>query len=220
MLNPQRLAVFREVAQRGSFTAAADALSYTQSAVSQQISALERETGAVLESRELDLAVVYDIEPPTGALGEELELTPMFEDRYTAVLSKKHRLAGSEQVRLGELAGDVWINTTERDLGHQLILAACRAAGFEPKVAFEVDEIATSQALVARGAGVTLLPGLAIGRRHRDVVLASLGKAAPLRRVYAARLGTRHATPAADAMLDVLRQVAERTTVRGSAAAV
>ena len=48
MLNPQRLTVLRELAQRGSFTAAADALSYTQSAVSQQISALERETGAPL----------------------------------------------------------------------------------------------------------------------------------------------------------------------------
>src|SRR5205085_5484548 len=41
-----------EVAQRGSFTAAADTLSYTQSAVSQQISALERETGAVLVERD------------------------------------------------------------------------------------------------------------------------------------------------------------------------
>ena len=102
----------------------------------------------------------------------------------------------------------MWINTTERDLGHQLILAACRGARFEAKVAFEVDEIATSQALVARGAGVTLLPDLAIGRRHRDVVLASLGKAAPLRRVYAARLATRHPAPASDAMLAVLQEVA------------
>jgi len=52
MLNPQRLTVLRELAQRGSFTAAADALSYTQSAVSQQISALERETGALLVERD------------------------------------------------------------------------------------------------------------------------------------------------------------------------
>src|SRR5256714_3643518 len=52
MLHPQRLAVFREVAQQGSFTAAADALSYTQSAISQQISALERETGAMLIERD------------------------------------------------------------------------------------------------------------------------------------------------------------------------
>ena len=111
-----------------------------------------------------------------------------------------------------DLAEDVWINTTERDLGHQLILAACRGAGFEPKVAFEVDEIATSQALVARGAGVTLLPDLAIGRRHRDVVLASLGKAAPVRRVYAARLATRHPAPASDAMLAVLQEGARRAS--------
>src|SRR5436853_2423857 len=179
MLHPQRLAVFREVAQQGSFTAAADALSYTQSAVSQQISALERETGALLverdrkrarlteageillahadailgriahaeadigayvharagrlrlaafesagaalvpaavevfhgrhpdvelhvvqmepaeasarlESRELDLAIVYDLDPPTGALGEELELAHLFDDHYTAVVPARH----------------------------------------------------------------------------------------------------------------------------------
>ena len=43
--------VLREVALRGSFSAAAEALSFTQSAVSQQIAALERETGAVLVQR-------------------------------------------------------------------------------------------------------------------------------------------------------------------------
>jgi DNA-binding transcriptional LysR family regulator len=43
--------VLREVAQRGSFSAAAEALSFTQSAVSQQIAALEREAGTVLVQR-------------------------------------------------------------------------------------------------------------------------------------------------------------------------
>ncbi|HST54495.1 MAG TPA: LysR family transcriptional regulator [Solirubrobacteraceae bacterium] len=46
-----RLRILREVAQRGSFSAAADALSYTQSAVSQQIAALEAETGVTLLER-------------------------------------------------------------------------------------------------------------------------------------------------------------------------
>jgi DNA-binding transcriptional LysR family regulator len=298
MLNAQRLAVFRELAERGSFTAAADALSYTQSAVSQQISALERETGAILierdrkgtrltqageillahadailgrmaqaerdlsaylgarsgrlrlaafesagaalvpaavgsyhelypdvelnvvqmepeeagarlESRQLDLAIVYDLEPPTGVLGDELELTYVFDDRYAAVISKSHRLARQERVQLSDLAGDVWINTTRRDLCHRIILGACRASGFEPNVAFEVDEIATSQALVGRGVGVTLLPELALGSRHRDVVVASLGNAAPVRRVYAARLATRYPTPASEAMLAVLGEVSK-----------
>jgi DNA-binding transcriptional LysR family regulator len=45
------LAVFREVAVRGSLTAAAQALGYTQPAVSRQISALEKATGARLLDR-------------------------------------------------------------------------------------------------------------------------------------------------------------------------
>jgi DNA-binding transcriptional LysR family regulator len=45
------LEVFREVARRGSFTAAAAALRYTQSAVSRQIAALELDTGTTLFDR-------------------------------------------------------------------------------------------------------------------------------------------------------------------------
>lgn len=297
MLNPTRLVVLRELARRGSFTAAAEALSYTQSAVSQQISALEREMGvrliererkrarlteagelllghaeailgriehaeremasyahagggrvrlaafesagaalvpaavqafharhphvelnvvqmepeqatAQLESRQLDLAVVYDLVPATGVLGDELELTYLLDDAYAAVIAKRHPLTGRRRLGLADLAEEVWINTTERDLCHRIILGACRAAGFEPRVAFEVDEIATSQALVARGAGVTLLPSLAMGSRHRDVVVAPLGRAAPVRHIYAARLATGAPTPAAEAMLAVLGEVA------------
>jgi DNA-binding transcriptional LysR family regulator len=51
MLDVKRLRVLREVAARGSFSAAAEALAYTQSAVSQQIAALEREAGTILVDR-------------------------------------------------------------------------------------------------------------------------------------------------------------------------
>jgi DNA-binding transcriptional LysR family regulator len=51
MLDVRRLRVLKEVAARGSFSAAADALAYTQSAVSQQIAALEREAGTRLVER-------------------------------------------------------------------------------------------------------------------------------------------------------------------------
>src|SRR5260221_10274896 len=54
MLSPARLTVFREVVAHGSFSEAADALSYSQSAVSQAIATLEGEVGAPL------------IEPPRG----------------------------------------------------------------------------------------------------------------------------------------------------------
>src|ERR671939_516567 len=51
MLDVRRLRVLREVAAQGSFSGAADSLAYTQSAVSQQISALEREAGVTLVER-------------------------------------------------------------------------------------------------------------------------------------------------------------------------
>src|SRR5437868_14588564 len=51
MLDVKRLRVLREVATQGSFSSAAEALDYTQSAVSQQIATLEREAGTVLVDR-------------------------------------------------------------------------------------------------------------------------------------------------------------------------
>src|SRR3954467_14123081 len=51
MLDVRRMRVLREVAAQGSFSAAAEALSFTQSAVSQQVAALEREAGAKLVER-------------------------------------------------------------------------------------------------------------------------------------------------------------------------
>src|ERR1700704_7217679 len=51
MLDVKRLKVLREGARSGSFSAAADELGYTQPAVSQQISALEREAGTRLLQR-------------------------------------------------------------------------------------------------------------------------------------------------------------------------
>jgi DNA-binding transcriptional LysR family regulator len=52
MLDLRRLRAFREVARRGSFSAAADALSFTQPSISRQIAMLESEVGAQLLERD------------------------------------------------------------------------------------------------------------------------------------------------------------------------
>ena len=52
MLSPGRLRVLSEVVTRGSFSAAAEGLSYTQSAVSQAVARLEAETGTALVVRD------------------------------------------------------------------------------------------------------------------------------------------------------------------------
>jgi len=51
MLDLRRMRALREVASRGSVSAAAEALDYTQPAISQQIAALEREVGTRLLER-------------------------------------------------------------------------------------------------------------------------------------------------------------------------
>ena len=51
MLDSRRLEIYCAVAEEGSFTAAAARLNLTQSAVSQQMAALERETGVTLLTR-------------------------------------------------------------------------------------------------------------------------------------------------------------------------
>jgi DNA-binding transcriptional LysR family regulator len=51
MLNAKRLEILAAIAEHKSFSAAADVLAYTQSAVSQHIAALERETGLTLIER-------------------------------------------------------------------------------------------------------------------------------------------------------------------------
>jgi DNA-binding transcriptional LysR family regulator len=51
-LDVKRLRVLRELAERGTVAATAQALSFTPSAVSQQLAALEREAGVVLLERE------------------------------------------------------------------------------------------------------------------------------------------------------------------------
>jgi DNA-binding transcriptional LysR family regulator len=60
MLDTRRLRVLCEVARRGSFSAAAEALGYTQPAVSRQIATLEAEVGMVLVRRVPQGAVLTD----------------------------------------------------------------------------------------------------------------------------------------------------------------
>src|ERR687889_578529 len=51
MFDVKQLRVLRAVAEHGSFSSAADALSYTQPAISQQIAALEKRAGTTLVDR-------------------------------------------------------------------------------------------------------------------------------------------------------------------------
>ncbi|MGW2424799.1 LysR family transcriptional regulator [Streptomyces sp. NPDC001709] len=90
------LRVLRQVAESGSFTAAASQLGYTQSAVSRQAAALERSAGAVLFERRFDGVQLT----PAG-----LTLLRHARTILDSVAAAEHELTGSatqtEPVRLG-----------------------------------------------------------------------------------------------------------------------
>src|ERR687895_3002119 len=161
-----------------------------------------------LRSGEIDLALVYDFERIPGMLDGELELTALIDDPYDLIVPKGHALAARKRLRLTDLADEPWVSSSD-DIGCRAITdRVCRDAGFEPRVAFEADETLAAQALVAAGVGVTLLPRLALATVHPAVEVRKLSDA-PVRRIWSARFASDYASPASEAMLQILQDVAE-----------
>jgi DNA-binding transcriptional LysR family regulator len=166
------------------------------------------EAGERLRAGEADMALVYDHESTPGLLPPELELTHLLDDRYDAILPAGHALAGRRRLSLSDLAEEAWVASTSACGCRKITESVCREAGFAPRVAFEADETLAAQALVAAGVGVTLLPELALTTVHPGVVARRLTDA-PERRIWVARLAGAYATPASDAMVQTLADVAE-----------
>ena len=305
MLNMGRLQVLSEVVKRGSFSAAADALSYTQSAVSQAIARLESEVGATLvvrdrrgvrptaagatlvehadaifaqiEAAEADLGAVLGVRggrlrvasfPSAGATlmplavatfrrghpdvaltlaeGEPEEIAPrlragefdlallfefpgvrerpgkglrtatLLEDPMHVALPADHRLASKRALRLPDLRGEDWVQTSAESPCARHVVRLCIAAGFEPNVTFESDDYETVQGLVAAGVGVALIPRLALTHVHPGVVVRELSPRSPARKVVAATMSGPGVAPAARTMLRILSDVAGEDFPRGA----
>jgi len=297
MLDVRRMRVLREVAVRGSFSAAAESLSFTQSAVSQQIAALEREAGAVLVQRnargvrlteagealvrhteaimarlaeaeaeleaiaglrggrlrmaafesagatlmplaiaafrelhpavelsmsmsepedcvpllrtgELDLAVVF--ESAVSHADDGIHRVHLVEDPMYLVLPRDHPLANRRRLRLADLAGEPWIGGEPDCECNRLIFRACAMAGYEPRIAFETDDYTAMQGFVAAGVGVSLIAELGLTSVRDDIVVRNLGRDTPVRQIYAATLADGYRSPATQAMLEILQDVAAR----------
>jgi DNA-binding transcriptional LysR family regulator len=307
MFDVRQLRVLRAVAQHGSFSAAAEALSYTQPAVSQQIAALERRAGTTLVDRgsrgvrltdsgralvehadvvlarlaaaeaeleaiagvrggrvrlsafptaaasilphalatftdrhpevelsfvtaepeeavtmlraaELEIAIVYEYQhmdqPDFERMYEGIELHELLVDPMYLALPRRHPCASKQRLRLQDVAEEPWIQADGTDECGQLHYAACASAGFEPRSrGFKSDDYTIIQGMVAAGVGVAFLPALALTNLRDDIVVRSLGRQAPSRRVAAATLGGRFRSPATESMLAILNEVAARFEV-------
>jgi molybdate transport repressor ModE-like protein len=166
------------------------------------------EAAVRLKAGEVDLALVYDHDSTPGLVPPELELTHLIDDRYDMIVPKGHALADRRRLAVADFAKEPWVASTSVCGCRRITESACREAGFEPRVAFEADETLAAQALVAAGVGVTMLPGLALTTIHPGVVARPL-RDAPFRDISAARLEGAYRSPASEAMVQILQNVAE-----------
>ena len=121
-----------------------------------------------------------------------------------------HRLANRKRLGFADLAEEDWLipDFGPTSPGLRLITRGCAGAGFEPRVAFRINDCHMTQAMVAAGEGIAVLPRLMLQPRHPGVAITPLGKEAPIRRIVALRLPTRYLTPATARFLELLREKA------------
>jgi DNA-binding transcriptional LysR family regulator len=110
-------------------------------------------------------------------------------------------------VPLAELADEEWLCGSRPSTCGEVIFAACRSAGFEPRIGFESDDYHVMQGFIAAGLGFTLLPDLALQTLRSDLVVRPTDPPAPQRRVWAATRAEGARSPATDEMLAVLVEV-------------
>jgi DNA-binding transcriptional LysR family regulator len=140
MLDLRRLRLLRELARRGTITAVAEALSYSPSAVSQQLAALEKETGVRL------------LEPA----GRRVRLTPQADLLVThtqVLLADMERAEAALAQSLNETAGTLHVAAFQTAVLALVPHALSQLARQHPSLRIEVTELEPELALPALIAG-------------------------------------------------------------------
>ena len=127
---------------------------------------LARSIATVLADQ-LDVAFVRPL------LGDEPGLVSeaLFDEEVLIALPQAHRLAAEPELRVEQLKGEACV-LFSRPVGAGLyddILAACRRAGFSPRIGQEASQVTSIVNLVAAGLGVSLVPA-SMQQIHSDGV--------------------------------------------------
>jgi DNA-binding transcriptional LysR family regulator len=156
----------------------------------------------------LDIALSHSALRAVEESGD-VELVHLFDDPMYVALPAGHRLAGSAELSLVELANEPWmLATPESCPDSRLFLRACHTAGFEPKIVLQNDDYRAILGFVAAGVGVAMIPDMVIRGVREDVVIRMLDPPPPARPILA-MLPSGYRSPAAAAMLDILREVSD-----------
>ena len=168
-----------------------------------------------LRSGDLDVAVVWRLWQPAepGGQGpdESFEQVHLADDPYRMVLPAAHPLGRRRELRLAELAGERF-NVPPAEgptLPYRRMLERlCAEAGFEPEIAYVVQDVTVARAFVAAGLSVALMPELTIPEPRADVAVRPVRDINPFRSLYATWLRGR-SVPSVEHMVRYLADAAK-----------
>ncbi len=183
-----------------------------------------------LKLRELDLAVVFDLESwpvyrsyagRTVASASDIEVVDLCEDPFLVMLSPDHRLTKKRELKLDDLRHER-ITGSSNDCapwGADL-RRLCGAKGFQPMLEplYSSADFQAQQAFVASGLGLSLLPSLAIVNVRDDIALRPL-RGGPIRRVQVAFPAGAYRSAAVEALVAILRELVPDGTAGAAHAA-
>ncbi|MDT4930868.1 MAG: hypothetical protein QOF92_3735 [Pseudonocardiales bacterium] len=161
----------------------------------------ERGLGLLL-SGDVDIAVVdeYDYVPlalPEAALVRELTSEPL-------VVIRPAGAARRSNPTLADLADAQWVMPPEDAACGRAVRAACRTAGFEPRVRWETDDMLLLVRAVADGHGVAVLPRRSVADDAALIDVRPLREPRLTRRLLAVARSSVAARPVVAEVLDAL----------------
>ena len=122
-----------------------------------------------LRSWQTDIAIIDDLNVPTGALDPNVETIPLMDDVFNVMVSKDHPLAERSTVTLHELRDERWAIDTASDAYTRMLTEACQSAGFSPRIVARCKGFEVTIALIRKGCGISMLPGLRASYDLEDV---------------------------------------------------
>ncbi|MEQ0559778.1 LysR family transcriptional regulator [Amycolatopsis sp. NEAU-NG30] len=141
---------------------------------------------AALLTGEADIAVVLPTPDVPPVDDPRFEPHVLLDEPLDLLVWQGHPLTRRRRVALADAAGESWVVKTHGNDTYQVLLAACAAAGFTPRVGHHVKEWYAVSAVVAQRLGVCLLPRMVPVPAEHDVERLRLqGNPQPSRRTAA-----------------------------------
>lgn len=191
---------------------------FTQAHPEVEVVLLEGTSEAIVEMVETGRTELGIVQLPVNQ-GHFVSNTLLTEP-FRVLLAASHPLASQHPIALQRLSTERFL--FYRGRARDVAVAACRSAGFEPKICCESGELETLRALVEAGIGVALLPSLAADHLLKPaspIVSLTLEGRPASREVALLSLRSRGLSAAAQKLSQLLHELTRsNATPRGSTA--